>query len=68
MIYPLVAMLGQDPLVTFVWGAFQVVASIVGAISSALQVWSMIRPLLYGGDEEETETVEAEALNQTLRA
>jgi len=52
MIYPLLAMLGQDPLVTMVWGAFQVVASIVGAVASALQVWRMVKPFLYGDDEE----------------
>ncbi len=53
LIYPLVAMLGEDPLVSFVWQAFQVVASIVGAVSSVLQVWRVVKPLLYGDDEEE---------------
>lgn len=52
LIYPLAAMLGEDPLVSFVWQAFQVVASIVGAAASALQVWRMVRPLLYGDDED----------------
>jgi hypothetical protein len=52
LIYPLVAMLGEDPLVSFVWQAFQVVASVVGAVASALQVWRVIKPLLYGEDEE----------------
>lgn len=52
LIYPLVAMLGEDPLIGFVWQAFQVVASVVGAVASALQVWRVIKPFLYG--EEET--------------
>ena len=53
LIYPLVAMLGEDPLISFVWQAFQVVASIVGAIASTLQVWRFVKPLLYGPDEAE---------------
>ena len=53
LIYPLAAMLGEDPLVSFVWQAFQVVASIVGAVASVLQVWRVVKPLLYGDDEEE---------------
>ena len=53
LIYPLAAMLGEDPLVGFVWQAFQVVASVVGAVASVLQVWRVIKPFLYG-DEEET--------------
>lgn len=53
LIYPLAAMLGEDPLIGFVWRAFQVVASIVGATASALQVWRVIKPLLYGDDETE---------------
>lgn len=52
LIYPLVAMLGEDPLVSFVWNAFQVVASIVGAVASALQVWRVLKPFLYGEDED----------------
>lgn len=55
LIYPLVAMLGEDPLVGFVWRAFQVVASVVGAVASALQVWRVIKPFLYGDDEEAAE-------------
>lgn len=54
LIYPLVAMLGEDPLISLVWQAFQIVASIVGAIASALQVWRFIKPLLYAPDEAET--------------
>lgn len=53
LIYPLVAMLGEDPLISLVWQAFQIVASIVGAIASALQVWRFIKPLLYEPDEAE---------------
>lgn len=53
LIYPLVAMLGEDPLVSFVWNAFQVVASVVGAVASVLQVWHVVKPLLYGDDEAE---------------
>lgn len=55
LIYPLVAMLGEDPLIGFVWQAFQVVASVVGAVASALQVWRVVKPLLYGDEEEEIE-------------
>lgn len=55
LIYPLVAMLGEDPLIGFVWQAFQVVASVVGAVASVLQVWRVIKPFLYGDDEETAE-------------
>lgn len=55
LIYPLAAMLGEDPLVSFVWQAFQVVASVVGAVASALQVWRVVKPLLYGDDEDTIE-------------
>jgi hypothetical protein len=55
LIYPLVAMLGEDPLISFVWQAFQVVASVVGAVASALQVWRVVKPLLYGDDEDTVE-------------
>jgi len=55
LIYPLVAMLGEDPLIGFVWQAFQVVASVVGAGASVLQVWHVIKPFLYGDDEETAE-------------
>lgn len=58
LIYPLAAMLGEDPLISLVWQAFQVLASVVGAAASALQVWRVIRPLLYG-EEEEGEVEEA---------
>lgn len=54
LIYPLAAMLGEDTLISLVWQAFQIVASIVGAIASALQVWRFIKPLLYAPDEAET--------------
>jgi hypothetical protein len=53
LIYPLMAMLGEDPLVSFVWQAFQVVASVVGAIASVLQVWRVVRPFFYGDDDAE---------------
>ena len=55
LIYPLAEMLGEDPLVGFVWQAFQVVASVVGAVASVLQVWRVIKPFLYGEDEETAE-------------
>ena len=55
LIYPLVAMLGEDPLIGFVWQAFQVVASVVGAVASVLQVWHVIKPFVYGDDEETAE-------------
>ena len=55
LIYPLVAMLGDDPLISFVWQAFQVVASVVGAVASVLQVWRVVRPFLYEEDEEVAE-------------
>lgn len=46
LIYPVVAMLVDGPLVAAVWNAFQVVASIVGFAASALQVWRVIKPWL----------------------
>lgn len=55
LIYPLAEMLGEDPLVGFVWQTFEVVASVVGAVASVLQVWRVIKPFLYGDDEEMAE-------------
>ena len=46
LIYPVVALLVEGPLVAVVWNAFQVVASIVGFIASALQVWRVIKPMM----------------------
>ena len=46
LIYPVVAMLVEGPLVAVVWGAFQIVASIVGFVASALQVWRVVKPWL----------------------
>jgi len=46
MLYPMVAMLVEGPLVAVVWNAFQVVASIVGFVASALQVWRVVKPWL----------------------
>lgn len=46
LIYPLVAMLVEGPLVAAVWNAFQIVASIVGFVASALQVWRVVKPWL----------------------
>lgn len=53
LIYPLAAMLGEDPLISLLWQGFQVVASIVGAVASIAQVLRVIRPYLYGDDEAE---------------
>lgn len=46
LIYPVVAMLVEGPLVAAVWNAFQIVASIVGFVASALQVWRVVKPWL----------------------
>lgn len=46
LIYPLVALLVEGPLVAMVWNLFQVVASVVGFVASALQVWRVIKPWL----------------------
>lgn len=46
LIYPVVAMLVEGPLVAAVWSAFQIVASIVGFVASALQVWRVVKPWL----------------------
>jgi hypothetical protein len=46
LIYPVVALVVDGPLVALVWNAFQVVASIVGFVASALQVWHVIKPWL----------------------
>jgi len=46
LIYPVVSMLVEGPLVAVVWNAFQVVASVVGFVASALQVWRVIKPFL----------------------
>jgi hypothetical protein len=46
LIYPVVSMLVEGPLVAAVWNAFQIVASIVGFVASALQVWRVVKPML----------------------
>jgi hypothetical protein len=46
LIYPVVSMLVEGPLVAAVWNAFQIVASIVGFVASALQVWRVIKRFL----------------------
>jgi len=46
LIYPVVAMLVEGPLVAAVWNAFQIIASIVGFVASALQVWRVVKPWL----------------------
>lgn len=46
LIYPVVAMLVEGPLAAAVWNAFQIVASIVGFVASALQVWRVVKPWL----------------------
>lgn len=46
LIYPVVALVVEGPLVAMVWNAFQIVASIVGFVASALQVWRVVKPLL----------------------
>ena len=46
LIYPVVSMLVEGPLVAAVWNAFQIVASIVGFVASALQVWRVVKPFL----------------------
>ena len=46
LIYPVVALVVEGPLVALVWNAFQVVASIVGFVASALQVWHVVKPWL----------------------
>lgn len=46
LIYPVVSMLVEGPLMAAVWNAFQIVASIVGFVASALQVWRVVKPWL----------------------
>jgi len=46
LIYPVVSLLVEGPLVAAVWNAFQVVASIVGFVASALQIWRVLKPML----------------------
>jgi hypothetical protein len=46
LIYTLVSLLVEGPLVAAVWNAFQIVASIVGFVASALQVWRVLKPFL----------------------
>jgi hypothetical protein len=52
LIYPVVSLLVEGPLVAAVWNAFQVVASVVGFVASALQVWRVIKPFLSGAAAE----------------
>jgi hypothetical protein len=57
LIYPLIAMLGGDPLFTLIWQAFQVVASVVGFVASALQVWQGLKTYMFSDDTAEVEEV-----------
>jgi hypothetical protein len=52
LIYPVVSLLVEGPLVTAVWNAFQVVASIVGFVASALQIWRVLKPMLANTADE----------------
>lgn len=52
LIYPLIALFTDSPLVNAVWTLFQVAASVIGFLASAVQVWKAVRGFLYGGDED----------------
>jgi len=43
LIYPLMSLFTDSPLATAAWAMFQVAASVVGFLASALQVWRTIR-------------------------
>jgi len=56
LIYPLIALFTDSPLVGAVWGLFQVAASVIGFLASMVQVWKAVRGFLYGGDDGDVET------------
>lgn len=45
LLYPLVASVVSGAAIRWVWNMFQIVASIIGAISSAIQVWNFFQKL-----------------------
>lgn len=55
LIYPLVSLFTESPLATAVWAIFQVVASVIGFIASAVQVAKAVRGFLYGEDDGDVE-------------
>ncbi|ALL12122.1 hypothetical protein [Caulobacter henricii] len=52
LIYPVVSMVVEGPLVAAVWNAFQIIASIVGFVASALQVWRVVKSWMAGQGTE----------------
>ena len=53
LVYPLMSLFTQSPPATAAWTMFQVAASVVGFLASALQVWRTIRSFFVGdGDVE----------------
>jgi hypothetical protein len=52
LIYPLIALFTDSPLVTTVWTIFQVAASVIGFLASMVQVWKAVQGFLYGGDSD----------------
>lgn len=59
LIYPLIALFTESPVVGAIWALFQVVASVIGFLASAAQVWKAIRGFLYDRDGEDEEGAEA---------
>jgi hypothetical protein len=55
LIYPLVELFAESPMATAVWGIFQVAASVIGFIASAVQVAKAVSGFLYGGDDGDVE-------------
>jgi len=54
LVYPVVALMVEGPLVSAVWAAFQVVASVIGFVASALQVWRVLKGMLTAPAEAES--------------
>lgn len=46
LLYPVVSAIVSGAALRFVWELFQVFATIVGAIASAIQVWNFLRKLM----------------------
>ena len=52
LIYPIVSLFSEGALASTIWAGFQMVASVVGFLASALQVWKTIKAFWTGDDAD----------------
>lgn len=52
LVYPLLSLFTESPLAAAAWTVFQVAASVIGFLASAVQVWKAVRGFLVGDDDD----------------